>query len=130
VREGFFPPEGKDPLRRQRRQQDAEKISPRARSRKPRATVQGFHVRSHPRERMIGPLWRYLSPTRANAATPIGGVPFRPLPFSQPSSNCGSCNCNSRQRRMPRRVSSAFGASKIGIVSTSQNGYLGSGASP
>src|SRR6266849_3203063 len=78
-------------------------------------------------------LWRYrlLSPLRsASAETPTGGVPFRPLPLSLRNSNCGSGNYSSRQRSIPPRVSSASGASKTGIGSTSRNGCLRSGASP
>jgi len=77
-------------------------------------------------------LWRcrLFPPLYANAATRTGGVPFCPLRFSPQNSNCGRDNSNSRQSCMPRRVSSAPGASKTGIESTSRNGYLGSGASP
>jgi len=72
-------------------------------------------------------LWRYRSPTRANAATRTGGVPSRLLLFSPPSSNCGRSNCNSRRRCMPPQVSCARGASKTRIESTSPNGCLRSG---
>jgi hypothetical protein len=78
-------------------------------------------------------LWRYrlLSPLRLeNAETPIGGVPFRPVPLSLLNSNCSSRNCSSRHGCIFFRLSSAPGASKTGIGSMFQNGYWRSGALP
>jgi hypothetical protein len=45
-------------------------------------------------------------------------------------SNCGSRNCSSRQKCIPRPLSSAPGVSKIGIDAMSRNGCFRSGAQP
>jgi hypothetical protein len=74
------------------------------------------------RRSMIGSLWQYRSLSLANAETPIGGVPFRPVPLWLLNSNCGSTNRSSRQTCIPRQLSFAPSVSEIGIVAMSKNG--------
>ena len=96
---------------------------------KPRATRARIPAEP-PKSEYDQRLWRCRSPTRASTATPIGAALCRPLLHCLLSSNFGRDTCSSRQRCMPPRSSSASGASRTGIESTSQNGCLRSGVLP
>jgi hypothetical protein len=76
--------------------------------------------------------WRYELSPRYDPQTwksQFGGIPFHPPRRSLLNSNCGSCNCSSRQKCIRRQQGCEPGANKTGIGAMSQNGSWRSGAS-